>query len=154
MNPADLARVLDIFAQVAPWRLPLVRAAAAGKIAVAEPGRIATGKAVRSMLNRPGLPEVVLIGDDDYRSTGPAGWRCADWLAGWGRRALIHGAGGEGRHYEVAVQAAVAGRRLALVETTSAHAAAWAALLRDRMPSLIVVPKPGDGPHPIPPVRH
>ncbi len=38
-------------------------------------------------------PAVALIGDDDYKSTGPSGWRSAETICAWAHSAVIHAAG-------------------------------------------------------------
>jgi hypothetical protein len=75
-------------------------------------------------------------------------------LAQWARAALVHGAAGEAAHYELALVAAHGCRRVLIIETDSAHVAAWCRALGDgrRMPLLCIVPPDGRA-HPTPPAR-
>ena len=52
-----------------------------------------------SMLKLAPRPVLVVIGDDDYASTGPAGWACARRLLHWSQWACIHAAGAEVAQY-------------------------------------------------------
>lgn len=101
-------------------------------------------------LERSSTPMVFVIGDDDYRSTGPAGWRCADTLARWARAAVIHAAAATPESYGEAVRAARMLGRAVLVETDMAHMMQWAELFRDR-PVLVILAT--DGLHPMVPAR-
>jgi beta-phosphoglucomutase-like phosphatase (HAD superfamily) len=101
-------------------------------------------------LNQAALPTVVVVGDDDYSSSGPAGWRCSAALAEWAAAAVIHAAGATAGTYAEAAKAARLLGRAVLIETDTAHAAAWAEVFQGR-PVLIVAPT--TGPHPILPPR-
>lgn len=104
--------------------------------------RIAT-----KLLNR-GRPTVVVVGDDDYCSTGPKGWSGTPALVQWAAAAVIHAAGSSAESYSEAAKAARLRSRTVLIETDTAHAKDWALAFRDR-PCLLVLPK--SGPHPIVP---
>ncbi len=95
-------------------------------------------------------PTILLIGDDDYCSTGPPGWRAARGALSWTRAAIVHGAGATPECYRDAVIAAVHYKRLLLVETDFTHMEEWAAAVAGK-PTLKVVPT--DGLHPIAPLR-
>ena len=77
-------------------------------------------------LDRTGRASVVLLGDDDYASTGPAGWVATRKLLYWTRAALVHGTGGTAEDYSGAVAMAIQWDRLVLVETSSDHLMSWA----------------------------
>lgn len=94
-------------------------------------------------------PTVILIGDDPgpvWVLGGPTAWRCSSKIGGWCKGAIVHAAGGTAEHYAEAVRGALLVGQLVLVETTSRHAAAWAACVR--CPTTLMI-MPSDGPHPI-----
>ncbi len=94
-------------------------------------------------------PTLCLIGDDPTGLDGlggPDAWRCACKLGAWAQAVIVHGAGGEASHYEMAVQATFLMRRVVLIETTSLHAPAWAARI-DCPRTLMILPN--GGPHPL-----
>ncbi|WP_158323030.1 hypothetical protein, partial [Acidisphaera rubrifaciens] len=88
---------------------------------------------------------VVLIGDDDYSSSGPAGWRCADVVAAWAEAAVVHAAGATAETYQEAVHAARFLGRCVLIETDTVHAREWVGRFYQK-PTLVIVPR--DGVHP------
>jgi hypothetical protein len=92
-------------------------------------------------------PIVLLLGDDDYSSTGPLGWRAARGSLSWARAVFIHGAGADPEHYRGAVGGAILHRRLLLVETDAAHIAAWTKAAGSK-PKLTIVPQSGVHPTP------
>jgi hypothetical protein len=92
---------------------------------------------------------VVLVGDDPGNAEGrggPAAWGCAGAIGRWCHAAIIHAAGGQPAHYLEAVRGAMLFGRLALIETTSRHAEAWAQCIG--CPTTLVI-LPTDGQHPI-----
>ena len=93
---------------------------------------------------------VALVGDDDYQSTGPNGWRGAAAITAWASCAVIHGSGTSAETYAEAVHAAQLLGRCVLVETDAAHAHEWAERFRPK-PTLIILPP--DGVHPTAPKR-
>jgi hypothetical protein len=95
-------------------------------------------------------PAVALVGDDDYRSTGPKGWRSATTISAWARSAVIHAAGATADTYREAVRGAHVTGRCALIETDAAHADAWAGVFTGK-PVLVILPR--DGVHPVMPRR-
>jgi len=145
---AQIERVAAIIAAVAPYQLPLLRAARDGLLALCGPTR--AGSPPWRILESTRRPIIILIGDDDGESTGPAGWACAKHLRCWGKSAMVHAAGGLAEHYETAVSGAMTARRYILVETTSEHRAAWERLLAPGMPVLSIRPDEGSS-HPISP---
>lgn len=91
-------------------------------------------------------PTVLIVGDDDHASAGPAGWKCAHAVAAWAACAIVHAAGATAETY---LEAAHAGRFMgacALIETDTAHAEQWTALFVGK-PTLLVLPR--GGVHPI-----
>lgn len=114
-----------------------------------------TRDAVFSMklLKRQHKPMVVLLGDDDYQSTGPSSWAALPKILRWASRGVIHATGGDTASYDMAATMAVACRRLVLVETDSRHADEWGhALLAARppVPFIGLVPPAGEA-HPVTP---
>ena len=94
-------------------------------------------------------PTVVLVGDDPGVPNGmggPDAWRCTAKLSRWARAVLVHGAGGEAEHYAAAVLACRKVGRVALIETTSRYAKAWADRIGCPRTLLIL---PTTGPHPL-----
>jgi hypothetical protein len=145
-DTAALNRLAAVYATLAPHRLPLIRAAREGLVRVIMPSRdVVIPKRVLNEKRQ----TVILIGDDDETPTGPAGWACARRLAHWGRASMVHGTGGQPEHYAMAAASAMLIERFVLIETCTAHQAAWAELLKPRMPTLMVSCREGDH-HPAP----
>jgi hypothetical protein len=103
-------------------------------------------------LERLPMPLVVLVGADmgAGNDAPPDKWQCARRLKYWCRAAIIHGAGGKPEHYRIAVAAAEACRRVALIETTSEQAPSWKALIGCPR-TLLILPREGE--HPRTPAR-
>lgn len=91
-------------------------------------------------------PTVLVVGDDDHASTGPAGWKCADAVAGWAASAVIHGAGATADTYIEAVAGARVTGACALIETDAAHATEWTRRFAGK-PTLLILPR--NGAHPV-----
>src|ERR1700733_13015597 len=74
-------------------RVELLRAVRDGSINLVEIERRADAP-MRAIENSP-RPVVIVLGDDDYRSTGPSGW--AGWrrLSYWARCAMVHATGAD-----------------------------------------------------------
>jgi hypothetical protein len=102
-------------------------------------------------LNRAARPTVVLVGDDDYQSTGPRGWSSATTIADWAECAVVHAAASTAVSYAAAAAAARLRGRAVLIETSTAFAYEWEALF-SRKHVLLVLPKNGR-PHPVMPAR-
>jgi hypothetical protein len=103
-------------------------------------------------LNRSQKPMVVLLGDDDGASSGPAGFRSWRRLKSWAGCGLIHAAAADVETYTVAIAMAVLQGRLLLIETSSAQEPAWAeALQAAGIPAVGVLPR--GGVHPVRPGR-
>lgn len=148
-TPKMLDRVAALTATLAPHKLPLVRAAQLGLVNVIEPNRSAI--IPKRMLEDTLRPNIILLGDDDYASTGPGGWACARRLRYWGKSAIIHAAGGEQAHYNAALTQALLVRRFVFIESDEAHRAAWERFFVRQMPTLII--KASDGLHPMRPAK-
>jgi hypothetical protein len=148
-NREQLATMVVRFEQAGQRGMAeLLRHVSAGRIALV--GLDARNRDFPVDKIRPHVPTVCVIGDDDYASTGPAGWLSAAAVAGWARSAIIHAAGDTAENYREAVYGAVQCGTCALIETDTANAAEWAALFPDR-PRLLVWPR--EGLHPILPQR-
>lgn len=148
--PITGARLADLAVKAtqagADWHLPLFRAALRGELAFAivPPG----ARLPLRMLDpvRHSLPLVVVLSGDGLVPAGLGDFAQAHRLLRWARFILLHGAGGEAFHYEVATEAARQTGRVLVVETTSGLLPAWIALrlrLAADTPSLVVATKPG-----------
>lgn len=134
-----------------PHTAELLRAVQRGEICLVAPDDRAA-RVTMASLKRAHLPVLVLIGDDDYASTGPAGWACTPTLLRWARQAIVHGTGADITTYRLAVQMAVGCRRGLFVETNSVFAPVWAEalrLVRQPVPTLTLVAP--NGRHPVMP---
>jgi hypothetical protein len=133
-----------------PGRVELLRAVRDGSINLVEIERKA--EAPMRVIEQSPRPVVMLLGDDDYRATGPAGWAAWQRLSYWARGAMVHATGADAASYRLALGLAVLHQRFLLIETDSAHAHAWGdALHRRRIPAIGLVPP--DGAHPVMPAR-
>ena len=142
--------IADLSLNGLAFKLPLYRAVGDRIINLSQPARDAMPPFKE--LERAGLPAVVLVSDDDYASTGPAGWAASNRLRYWLRGAMLHGTGGKEADYLTAVVMAQACRRLVLIETDSLHLEAWADLIRSApvvIPAILLRPS-RPGPHPTP----
>jgi hypothetical protein len=150
-DQADIAAAIAHVEQAGKGYLtPALRAAGVGLINLAF---IARGNSVspRAMKHRR-RSIFIILGDDDYSSSGPAGWPQAEQLVRWARYIVLHGAGGEPEHYSGAVAAALIHHRLLMVETSSGQLEAWRSLVgrvHPRVPGLVIT-TPADAPtHPM-----
>lgn len=152
-TPEGFARlIVQVEAAGAGHMTGLLRPAARGDINVGFVPRGGTPPLRR--LERAGRPVVVVLGDDDYQSTGPDGWACAVKLRRWASYAIVNGGAGDRDHYAMAAVMARRVRRLLFVETSSAAAQEWAGFLKARTPALPFLGiLPTVGPHPILPPR-
>jgi hypothetical protein len=155
-TPDDLNRaIVQAEAQGSPGWAHLARGLAAGRNAFlpVTPEMSATRfkRFTRMTTDR---PTVVLIGDDDGLERGPGGWLLARRAVAWARAVMIHGAGAELAHYEVAIIAAELTGRCLIIECGTATLAAWTALVRaaPHKPETLVI-QPHGGAHPIPLAR-
>lgn len=105
-------------------------------------------KALRQTLR----PLLVVVGDDDFASTGPAAWPSWNRLKTWARGALLHAAAGDVGSYRLAIAGTLARRKLVLIETSSQYARDWALALRQaNIPTVAVLPRGGE--HPVLPAK-
>jgi hypothetical protein len=149
INRDDIPGALALAHAVAPHLTPLIRAVGRG-IRLAGVPRAAPFP--RELLEYT-RPVIAIVEDDDFRSTGPAGFPAAKRFAYWARREMVHASAAEARHYQLAVDAAMLHGRILLVETDSEHASEWCRFLGDgrRIPLLCI--RPRDGVHPVAPRR-
>jgi hypothetical protein len=98
-------------------------------------------------------PTIVLIGDDDYQTTGPTGWASFRRLGYWANGALVHATGADVASYRLGIGMAIMHRRFLFVETSSKHADEWAAALRKRSIATFGLLPPGGASHPVLPPR-
>jgi hypothetical protein len=131
----------------------LLRAVRRGEIALVQPlDRSAPVSMAR--LKRAPRPVLVVIGDDDYCSTGPSGWACLPTLLCWARGAIVHGTGANVESYRGAVAMAQQTGRGVLVETSSGCAVAWREAFRTAgRPVQTLTLLPHGGVHPLMPAR-
>ncbi len=156
MSPIEVTQ-RDQFAEVVDriarspyaYKLPLYRAAQAGLICLCEVPRGVDVPLKR--IDRAGRPAIILLGDDDYASTGPIGWPSTRKLVYWARSAFVHGTGGTADDYANAVMMAQRWRRLLLIETDSQHLMDWARVIQNAPRRIDAVFKrpTADGVHPL-----
>jgi hypothetical protein len=96
-----------------------------------------------------GQSAVVVVGADDGMSDGPEAWPLAHRMVRWANSIILHGAGPELIHYQLAVAGAVQHGSLLFIECESAALPAWESLIlaaRHRPVVLKIVPKGGQHP--------
>jgi hypothetical protein len=150
-TPEHFAAVITHMAQCGfGFKIPLYRAAQAGMISLCEITR--DGIPPFKRLDRTNRPKVVIVGDDDYASTGPTGWVATRRLMHWTRAALVHGTGGTPEDYVGAVAMAIQWDKMLLVETSSDHLMAWAGVVQNAPHRITAIFKRPTAPglHPIP----
>jgi len=155
VKPADIAAMIGQAEQAGTgFYVLLLRRVMQGELNACFPMRDTTMPPLYR-LGKKGRPVVCLLGDDDYATTGPAGWACADKVRAWAAGAIVHGTGGQPWHYDSAADAAMQVRRLLFIETSSSGAQLWAAFLKERTPPLpfmgLLPPAPGS--HPVMPAK-
>jgi hypothetical protein len=130
------------------FQAPLVDAVLAGEIAAMW---LLFRSAVpsRTRLRQVTQPMVILIGDDDLKTTGSSGWSAADTVLRWAGAVIVHAARGEAAHYVQAVELARTYRRVALVETASLAADDWIDAARAAGVERIMHIAPRGGVHPL-----
>ena len=154
LHVSDHARLDELIARASiashAGHVELLRAARDGVINVALVDRLA--EVPIKALEQAVRPVVVVLGDDDYHSTGPAGWLSWRRLKYWARTALVHATGADAQSYSLAVAMALLVPKVLLIETDTAHARAWAdALYKQRIKAIGLVPP--SGAHPVLPAR-
>jgi len=153
-TPDDFARLIALSEGMGDgYMTELLRPAARGELNLVVPGRDTVQPPFYRLAKR-GRPIVAVVGDDDYQTTGPDGWACADKLRAWAAFAIVRGTGAQRQHYAAAAAMAADVRRLLFIETSSAGAQMWAGFLSERTPTLrFMGVLPPDGSHPVTPAR-
>ena len=150
----DLNRGIDVMQRAgAVGTAHLLRALASGRIAMLpiQPEESASKvKAFARLTSH--RPSIILIGDDDGRDLGPSRWSQARRAVRWARSVVIHGAGAQLFHYELAIEKAELVGRVLVVECSKATLPDWIALVTSapHRPATLVISPDGDGPHPFP----
>ena len=151
LDPRNVARAIAMCEALDSTHYALLlKAAGAGRIAM-------TGLVDR--LSRPNLyalnkakqPALIVVGDDDNRTTGPMGWAATAQMMQWARGCLLHATGADQRSYALAVTMAEDLGRLLLVETSSDAAEAWLSVLQGADVPTVLLRPTGDGVHPVEP---
>lgn len=153
LDPRNIEKAIGICKALgSDHHVPLLQAVGVGRIAMTMLGdRLARPNLYA--LNREKRSGLVLIGDDEGNTTGPAGWAAAAQAMQWARGGLIHATGGDRRSYMLAVTMAEQVGRLLLIECSSDAAEAWASALQAAsVPAVILLPT-GDSVHPVEPER-
>src|SRR4051812_42174861 len=77
-------------------RVELLRAVRTREIALIESAR----DGVFRMPENLARPVIVLLGDDDYATTGPTGWATTRRLLHWAKAGLVHASGADVTSYQ------------------------------------------------------
>jgi hypothetical protein len=130
--------------------IPLLRALGQRRIVLIAINRTSDALPIRRLKRHP-LPALILVMDDDFRSSGPTAFPDARKALRYAATHLIHGARAEIEHYEGAILAAEAKGSCCLVETDGPHLDEWIAFAAEvarprRVPTLVVRPTDGAGP--------
>lgn len=104
----------------------------------------------KDLLKAASLPQIILLGDDDYQSSGPSGWKATQDLFEWTRCAVLHAAAADLDTYASGILLAHMVGRLAFVETDTAHVEQWATACEHVGLQYIAI-SPGVGHHPVEP---
>jgi hypothetical protein len=122
-----------------------------GRIALLPCGASTSNGQVKQFISGTvGRPTIILAGFDDGCDLGPDSWPAAGRVRDWARWALVHGAGFERWHYELALAAVQMHSRVLIVECSAKTVAAWERFTRsgrDPLPGLAIRPR---GAHPLP----
>lgn len=144
-TPTQLAEVIVRMEQAGEgYRLPLIRAAATGRLEVV---LAIHGQPVPACHLKQTMPTIVILADDHPASTGPAPWRQVRRLLRWAQVVVLHATGGAKEHFEMLTETTELTGRVLLIEMQYCHHAAWLTLVQPYMPRLKVlsiVPPPGD----------
>jgi len=95
-------------------------------------------------------PTLLIVGDDDHQSTGPAAW--PGELREYAPAAMIHAAAADVPSYQLALKRCLEERRYVLVETSSTRLLEWGAYFAtaSRKVLLDIVRPPAGQQHPVP----
>ena len=134
------------------FRAPLLRAAAAGDLAVAA---AAYGTPIPARILKQRHPTVALLTDDHPGATGPAAWPQARKLARWAAWIVLHATGGQPEHYALIAAAAVRVGQVLVVECQQRHLAAWQEVVQQerKLRHLLCIMPPPGGQHPVSPAQ-
>lgn len=153
---AEIDRLIAFHASIPELhhRLPFLRAVRAGLLMTCE-------------IHRGGLPDqrelvrigkkravMLLIGDDDYQSSGPSGWSALRFRQWRPVKVIVHATGGTEAISQELVTGALALRRTVLIETDQAHAVAWREWGQALEPPYGVLTLLPEDQHPIPETAH
>jgi hypothetical protein len=126
VSGAQIDTLIAVYDRLAPWHTPLFRAARDGILMLMIcPRGIAVKQRVLRELPQ---PAVILVNDDDERSSGPDAFPYVGRVLKWARAAFLHCAAGEAAHYEAVVRLTVKHQRLLLIESSHTYADAWRSL--------------------------
>jgi hypothetical protein len=124
------------------FRLPLLRAVAAGRLAVVA---VAGGQPAPEHHLKEAKPTTIIISDDTPAAIGPRRWRQLPKLMDWATVVVLHATAGQPEHYEMITTATLMAKRVLVVEMQQRHHAAWLQRVSRRGPRVInFVPPPGD----------
>jgi len=141
MSASDIASAIQDAEQHGMLLAELLAAAQDGTIGLAclVPGMAAP----LDLMTASGKPIVVFVADDrgGGADPGPAGWPELDDLARWSRQSILNTMRDRVGSYVPAIELVLEHKRLLLVETSSARAAAWQrALSVGTAPIIALVP--------------
>lgn len=144
-TPTQLAEVIVCMEQAGEgYRLPLIRAAAAGRLEVVV---AIHGQPVPARHLKQTMPTIVILADDQPASTGPAPWRQVCRLLRWAKVVVLHATGGAAEQYALLAGTTELMSRVLLVEMEHRHHAAWLDMVQPymmRLSVLSILPPPGD----------
>lgn len=135
---------------------PVLTAVGAGRLALFQTPR-GTQRVRAKTLQRIGRPLLIVIGDDDYGTTGPGGFVDSVLATVFrpARAVFVHGAGATPADYGQAAQTAERTGWAVLVETSASAVDAWLAEAAQRAPKAhLTFIGARDGLHPLPLVRN
>ena len=113
----------------APWLAELYRAVAADQLVCVYLDRTCDSTAALRDLRHAeslGRPVLAILSDDDGEAAGPVGWPCARDVMAWAAFVFVHGSGGATETYHGLEVATGLFGRVALIESASQTALAWA----------------------------
>lgn len=145
-DPAALALIVaEMHRAGCTWHIPLIRAVAEGRIALAFV--LAHERARLVKLDRSGRPSILILSDDeDGRADALSGWPSLRRIMCWARGAIIHASGGLPEHYELAVQVAEECQKLLIIDTAYKRLSAWISAVETAafsIPIRLIVPPLG-----------
>jgi uncharacterized protein YndB with AHSA1/START domain len=126
------------------YRLPLIRAAAEGRLAALAASH---GAPVPTRYLTIQKPTVISLCDDHPGATGPGRWKQVRRLLRWANVTVLHATGGEEHHYELITAMAMMLGRVLVIEMQQQHHAAWKAMVDSyapRLKGISIVPPAGD----------